>query len=98
MERIFVFADNGYLHPVSDEIAADSGNKAEEAGKDDGGLTTILPLKTYLREQERKYLTEVMTLCDWNIRRAAELLNITRSNLYQKLSFHKLGFYEEGRT
>ncbi len=50
------------------------------------GPETIVPLKTFLREQEQSYLNRVLQSCGNDKEKAALLLGVSLATLYRKLS------------
>ena len=57
-------------------------------------LTHISPsgaaLKEVLREPEKKVIIEALEQVGWNRKKAADLLNINRTTLYNKMKKHNL--------
>ncbi|MBS2017367.1 MAG: sigma 54-interacting transcriptional regulator, partial [Deltaproteobacteria bacterium] len=66
---------------------------AERAGSADIGFR---PLAVAAKEFERQYLVRALRLADGSKTRAAELLGISRKNLWEKLKHHELGEVDEG--
>jgi len=54
-----------------------SGHAAQES---------VLPLKSFLREQEQAHLDRALQQCDGDKERAAILLGVSLATLYRKLS------------
>ena len=52
----------------------------------------IIPLKEYKNKMEIKYLQKVLTLTNGSVTKAAEMLGIDRTYLYQKLNQHKIKY------
>ena len=42
-------------------------------------------IHTYLRIHEKRYILQTLKMCKWDIRRAAKVLGIGKSTLYQKM-------------
>lgn len=63
-----------------------SGLRAGSEG--DGGGSGFLPLAVAMREYEREYLLRALASAEGKKTRAAELLGISRKNLWEKLKAH----------
>ncbi|SHI86816.1 Transcriptional regulator containing PAS, AAA-type ATPase, and DNA-binding Fis domains [Dethiosulfatibacter aminovorans DSM 17477] len=50
----------------------------------------ILPLKSAIKDMERAYLEKVFNMINWDIKKAAQLLEVHQSGLYQKLKDYNL--------
>jgi DNA-binding NtrC family response regulator len=66
------------LQSAAHESAAGRHNPADS--------TPILPLKTFMREQEQAHLTRALDQCGGDKERAALLLGVSLATLYRKLS------------
>ena len=87
-EQMSVFATD----PITVEqlplaIVADD----EEPGEEIGVLrltdrARVLPLQTFKAQCEKEYIEMVLQRTNWNVSRAAELLDIQRTHLHQKMS------------
>ncbi len=69
------------------------GSDVEEAG---GSAESIQPLGTALKAFEKEYLLRALRLADGRKLKAAEMLGISRKNLWEKLRAHELGDDELG--
>jgi len=50
----------------------------------------LLPLARIVEHAERDYIFNVLELTDWNRTRTAEMLGISRKNLWEKIKLHRL--------
>jgi len=64
--------------------------RAAETAAGPRGDASPLPLKQALRESERLHIIRALRTANWNKRRAARRLHISRSTLYKKLREHAL--------
>jgi len=69
------------LYPLHAAIDPDNPPDAPKAGSED-----VLPLKTFLREQEQAHLNKALEQCGGDKEKAALLLGISLATLYRKLS------------
>lgn len=55
-------------------------------------MTTPLEvsLKKAVEEPEREHIISVLNLCQWNRNRAAEMLGVNRTTLYNKMKKYKI--------
>ncbi|GAB4435024.1 MAG: sigma-54 dependent transcriptional regulator [bacterium] len=78
IERLVALANN------NEELGVEALNsnfvKSERSFSSD-----ILPLEEYISKVEKEYIHKVLSLCDGNKTKAAELLGISRKNLWEKL-------------
>jgi two-component system response regulator AtoC len=80
VERALNLAKNEILSP--DALPASMAQ-----GKPHRNYTS---LDHFLREQEKEYIENVLRMTEGNKTRAAEILGISRKNLWEKMSSHKL--------
>ncbi len=64
---------------------------AGAAGELGGGSGALRPLAVAVKEFEREYLVRALAACEGRKARAAEMLGISRKNLWEKLKAHGLG-------
>ena len=50
--------------------------------------TAIVPLRHFRSQSEKEYIESVLQRTDWNVSRAAQLLEIQRTHLHQKITAH----------
>jgi DNA-binding NtrC family response regulator len=67
------------LHPTPE---AQNSEETKMPGK----LEQLLPLKSFLREQERLHLTQALEQCEGDKEKAALVLGVSLATLYRKLS------------
>ena len=48
------------------------------------------PLAAVMSEYERAYLVRVLASCEWRRMEAAEVLGISRKNLWEKMAAHRI--------
>ena len=87
-EQMSVFAtDPITVEQLPSAIVADDEERGEEIGV--LRLTDrarVLPLQTFKAQCEKEYIEMVLQRTNWNVSRAAELLDIQRTHLHQKMS------------
>jgi DNA-binding NtrC family response regulator len=87
-EQMSVFAtDPVTVEQLPSAIVADDEERGEEIGV--LRLTDrarVLPLHTFKAQCEKEYIEMVLQRTNWNVSRAAELLDIQRTHLHQKMS------------
>lgn len=86
IEQAVVFADGEWISPDDVNLPGD-GRREYVPMVSEGG---VLPLKRVLEVPERAYIGEVLKLVDGNKSRAARLLGISRSSLYEKITEYGL--------
>jgi DNA-binding NtrC family response regulator len=72
---------NGHAHN-----GANGENGVRSNGANGIHPDTVVPLKTFLREQEQTHLNRVMDQCGGDKERAAIALGVSLATLYRKLS------------
>ena len=88
-EQMSVFAtDPITVEQLPSAIVADDD---EERGEEIGVLrlterARVLPLQTFKTQCEKEYIEMVLQRTNWNVSRAAELLDIQRTHLHQKMT------------
>jgi DNA-binding NtrC family response regulator len=87
-EQMSVFAtDPITVEQLPSAIVADDEERGEEIGV--LRLTDrarVLPLHSFKSQCEKEYIEMVLQRTNWNVSRAAELLDIQRTHLHQKMS------------
>jgi DNA-binding NtrC family response regulator len=87
-EQMSVFAtDPITVEQLPSAIVADDEERGEEIGV--LRLTDrarVLPLQTFKAQCEKEYIEMVLQRTNWNVSRAAELLDIQRTHLHQKMT------------
>ena len=87
-EQMSVFAtDPITVEQLPSAIVADDEERGEEIGV--LRLTErarVLPLQTFKAQCEKEYIEMVLQRTNWNVSRAAELLDIQRTHLHQKMT------------
>jgi DNA-binding NtrC family response regulator len=87
-EQMSVFAtDPITVEQLPSAIVADDEERGEEIGV--LRLTErarVLPLQTFKTQCEKEYIEMVLQRTNWNVSRAAELLDIQRTHLHQKMT------------
>ncbi|UCF40912.1 MAG: sigma-54-dependent Fis family transcriptional regulator [Gemmatimonadota bacterium] len=81
LERAMIFADGPVLHPA--DLPELGGHElALDAVAPDAGFT--LPKGLALTEVEKEYIRRTLAACDGSVERTAEVLGISRKNLWEK--------------
>ena len=84
LERAYVLAQGDTL--TIDNLPEDFSSRVISFDSSANGGT----LKDVLREPERKVIVEALKQAGWNRKKAATILNINRTTLYNKMKKHKL--------
>jgi DNA-binding NtrC family response regulator len=87
IEHAVMLADGG---AISSEHLPGTVTRSSCQGSQSRSGPDPLDLGAALRQSERRYLLRVLDACDWNKKRAAEQLQISRSTLYNKIKGHAL--------
>jgi len=78
IERLIALSDDkGEIKLQMLDIFLRSDKREQETG--------IMPLEEYINKMEKDYIRKVIALCDGNKTKAAELLGISRKNLWEKM-------------
>jgi two-component system, NtrC family, nitrogen regulation response regulator NtrX len=91
-EQMSVFAtDPITVEQLPSAIVAYDKEQGEERGEEIGVLrlterARVLPLQTFKSQCEKEYIEMVLQRTNWNVSRAAELLDIQRTHLHQKMT------------
>lgn len=89
IERAMIFADGSVLEPADlPELGALELAAAQDDASDDRAFG--IPRGLTLLEAEREYIRRTLEDCDGSVQRAAELLGISRKNLWEKRKKHGL--------
>ncbi len=89
IERAMIFADGTELAPGDlPELGTVEVAAAAESPLD--GNAFAIPRGLTLAEAEREYIRRTLTECDGSVQRAAEMLGISRKNLWEKRKKHGL--------
>ena len=67
------------------------GPRVEATARPDGEQAPLRPLSTAIKEFEHQYLMRALTAAHGKKAKAAELLGISRKNLWEKLRSHETG-------
>ena len=86
LERSLIFAQPPFLYPADFEEKKMFSEPSFAQGK-------FLDLKAYLAECERWYLNQALAQCRWNMTQTAQLLQISRKNLWERIN--RLGIKKE---
>jgi two-component system, NtrC family, nitrogen regulation response regulator NtrX len=87
-EQMSVFAtDPITVEQLPSAIVADDDEKSEEIGVlRITERAIVLPLHAFKAQCEKEYIEAVLQRTNWNVSRAAELLDIQRTHLHQKMT------------
>ena len=80
------------LEHLPEDVAGPAATRKEQAPQAPG---TVRPLSAALKEFEHQYLLRALAVADGKKSRAAELLGISRKNLWEKLRAHEIGSAQE---
>lgn len=87
IERMFIFSNNGTLE-LNENITPDM-MQTVYAGKEPKSISDYENVKTYKEAKksfEYQYVTDVLAICEGNITKAAVLMNISRRQLFNKIT------------
>lgn len=70
---------------VQEILGVQAGGNQVNLGGGLSGIGDIVPLKEYRKRLESKYIEQVLALVEGSVTRAAQLLEVDRSHLHQKL-------------
>jgi len=85
IERLIVLSKDGYLR--IEEV--EEGN-AKRCGQKKAATSEILPYKEAKRRFEKEYIARVLSANENNITKAAQLMKISRRQLFNKIREYKL--------
>ncbi len=84
--------EGGWNDPITvDQLPSAIGADDEEGSEEIGVLrltdrARVLPLHAFKTQCEKEYVEMVLQRTNWNVSRAAELLDIQRTHLHQKIT------------
>jgi DNA-binding NtrC family response regulator len=87
VQHAVMLAEDGVIRR---EHLPESVNQARRAAPGEDPPDCSLNLEPAMRQAERRYLLHALRLCQWNKRKAAQELQISRSTLYKKVKQHGL--------
>ncbi|TWW08391.1 hypothetical protein E3A20_24810, partial [Planctomyces bekefii] len=72
---------------IQDLLGSADATSGHQAGREDcpKSLGEALPLKEYRRRAEARYIATILKLADGSVTKAAQILELDRSHLHQKL-------------
>ncbi|HEX3011411.1 MAG TPA: helix-turn-helix domain-containing protein, partial [Syntrophomonadaceae bacterium] len=86
VERLVVYSKSKYLDFGDDTLIGKKVSAIDESSPKPNTANIYRgPLKSVLKEIEEEYINMVLTQCDGQIGKAAELLGMHRTMLYRKL-------------
>lgn len=86
LERMVALSENGVLK--SSDLALMSASGTE--GKREGGIRKVLPLRAARGIFEKEHIEQALQLADGNVGAAAEMLEITKRQLWNKISEYQI--------